>query len=75
MKFYISMYQIIKDKVSSLKHMEELLEDIMLDKRLHRRSYEMGYGGQLCTNIPSNIVGHVMSVRGMGSCCEEMNYL
>lgn len=75
MKFCKGMYRIMKDKVSSLKHMEELLEDIMLEEQLHRKSYELGYDGQLCTKIPRNIVEHMMFVRGLGICRKGMSCL
>lgn len=65
----------MKDKVSSMKHMEELLEDIMMEKKLCRRSYELGCGVQLCTKIRRSIIGHAMSIRGLESHCGGMNYI
>lgn len=45
MKYCIGMSQIMKDKVSFLKHMEELRVDIMWEEKLCGSSYELGYGG------------------------------
>jgi len=63
MKYYVGMSQIMNDKESSLNHMEELLEEIMREEKLRRRSYESGYGGELYIRIQSIIASHVMSFK------------
>lgn len=64
----------MNDKVSSWKHVEELLEEIMREEK-RRISYGLVYGGQLCTQILRNIVGHAMFVKGLGGRREGMNFL
>lgn len=75
MNYCIGMSQIMKEKESLMKHMEEWREDVMQEEKLRRGSYELGYGGQLCIRIPRITIGHVMFVSKWAGHREGMNFL